>query len=132
MKLASVRIITSHLDELVEFYELVTGASFQRPAPVFAELVTDGGTLAIGSDATLPLFAGTGLTTASNTSAILEFQVDDVDSERQRLGDRVQVLQEPTTMPWGNRAMMVADPDGNRVNLYTPQTEEAKARFVGR
>ncbi|HKT56958.1 MAG TPA: VOC family protein [Microbacterium sp.] len=132
MKLASVRLITARLDELVEFYELVTGATFERPSPVFAELVTVGGTLAIGGDATLPLFPGTGLTVASNTSAILEFQVPDVDQERDRLGDRVQVLQEPTTMPWGNRAMMLADPDGNRVNLYAPYTEEAKARFAGR
>ena len=132
MKFASVRLITSRLDELVDFYELVTGATFQRPNPVFAELVTSGGTLAIGGDATLPLFAGTGLTTASNASAILEFQVDDVDKERDRLGDRVPVLQEPTTLPWGNRAMMLADPDGNRVNLYVPFTDEAKARFAGR
>lgn len=132
MQFASVRLITSRLDELVDFYELVTGMTFQRPNPVFAELVTSGGTLAIGGDATLPLFPGTGLTTASNASAILEFQVDDVDEERERLGDRVQVLQEPTTMPWGNRAMMLADPDGNRVNLYTPHAEEAKARFAGR
>ncbi|RKT36909.1 hypothetical protein DEU34_1439 [Microbacterium sp. AG1240] len=89
-------------------------------------------TLAIGGDATLPLFPGTGLTTASNASAILEFQVDDADEERERLGDRVLVLEEPTTLPWGNRAMMLADPDGNRVNLYAPYTQEAKARFAGR
>lgn len=132
MKLASIRLLTSRLDELVDFYELVTGDTFQRPNPVFAELVTDGGTLAIGGAATLPLFAGTGLTVADNTSAILEFEVEDVDQERVRLGDRVPVLQEPTTMPWGNRAMMLADPDGNRVNLYTPYTDEAKARFAGR
>lgn len=117
---------------LVEFYELVTGETFARPHPAFAELATAGGTLAIGSDATLPLFPGTGLTAASNTSAIIEFQVDDVDGERERLGDRVQVLQEPNTLPWGNRAMMLADPDGNRVNVYTPFTDEAKARFAGR
>ena len=132
MKFASVRLITSRLDELVDFYELVTGATFERPNPAFAELVTAGGTLAIGGDATLPLFTGTGLTTASNASAILEFQVDDVDQERDRLGERVRVLQEPTTLPWGNRAMMLADPDGNRVNLYAPFTDEAKARFAGR
>lgn len=132
MKLASVRLMTSRLDELVEFYELVTGATFSRPSPVFAEFATDGGTLALGGDATLPLYPGTGLTTASNTSAILELQVDDVDAERARLGDRVRVLQEPVTFPWGNRAMMLADPDGNRVNLYTPVTDEAKARFAGR
>ncbi|MFH5878646.1 VOC family protein [Arthrobacter sp. NA-172] len=132
MKLASIRLLTSRLDDLVDFYELVTGAIFERPSPVFAELVTAGGTLAIGGDATLPLFPGTGLTVASNTSAIIEFQVNDVDQERERLRDRTRVLQEPTTMPWGNRAMMLADPDGNRVNLYTPYSEEAQARFAGR
>lgn len=132
MKLASIRLLTSRLDELVEFYEFVTGKTFKRPTPVFAELVTDGGTLAIGGDATLPLFPGTGLAVASNTSAILEFQVDDVDQECARLDGQVPVLQEPTTMPWGNRAMMLADPDGNRVNLYTPYTDAAKARFAGR
>jgi predicted enzyme related to lactoylglutathione lyase len=132
MKLASIRIITSQIDELVEFYEFVTGATFERPNPVFAELVTSAGTLAIGGDATLPLFEGAGLTVAANSSTIIEFQVDDVDQERERLGERVPVLQEPTTMPWGNRAMMIADPDGNRVNLYTPHTAEAKARFAGR
>jgi predicted enzyme related to lactoylglutathione lyase len=132
MKFASVRLITSRLDELVDFYQLITGATFERPNPVFAELVTAGGTLAIGGEATLPLFPGTGLTAASNTSVIIEFQVDDVDQERERLGDQVQVLQEPVTLPWGNRAMMLADPDGNRVNLYAPYTDEAKARFAGR
>lgn len=116
----------------MDFYEFVTGATFERPNPVFAELVTAGGTLAIGGDATLPLFPGTGLTAASNTSSIIEFQVDDVDQERERLGDRVLVLQQPVTLPWGNRAMMLADPDGNRVNLYAPYTDEAKARFAGR
>ncbi|AZH79029.1 glyoxalase [Microbacterium sp. Y-01] len=132
MKFASVRLITSRLDEMVDFYELVTGGTFERPNPVFAELLTSGGTLAVGSDATLPLFPGTGLAAASNTSAIIEFQVDDVDEERRRLGDRVQVLQEPVTLPWGNRAMMLADPDGNRVNVYAPHTAEAKARFADR
>lgn len=133
MKFASTRLITDRLDQLVEFYELVTGLRFERPNPAFAELPTPGGgTLALGSSSTLPLFAGTGLEVAANTSAIVEFQVDDVDVERARLGDRVQVLQEPVTMPWGNRAMMLADPDGNRVNLYSPATDEAKARFAGR
>lgn len=132
MIFASTRLITSRIDELVEFYELVTGLTFDRSSPVFAELVTDAGTLAIASDASLGLFPGAGLTAAANTSAILEFQVDDTDAERARLGDRVEVLQEPTTMPWGNRAMLLADPDGNRVNLYAPFTDEAKARFAGR
>lgn len=132
MKLASIRLITDDIDRLVEFYELVTGTVCERPSPVFAELVTAGATLAIGSSATLPIFEGCGLEAAANSSAIVEFQVDDVDRERERLGSGVEVVQEPTTMPWGNRAMMLKDPDGNRVNLYTPVTEEAIDRFADR
>lgn len=132
MKFASTRLMTDQLDALIEFYELITEAKFERPHPAFAELPTGGGTLAIGSSSTLPLFAGTGLQVASNTSAILEFQVDDVDAHCARLADKVQVVQEPVTLPWGNRAMMVVDPDGNRVNMYSPFTDEAKARFAGR
>lgn len=132
MKFASVRLITDDIDRLVAFYELVTGMTCNRPSPVFAELVRPAGTLAIGGAATLPLFEGSDLKAAANDSAIIEFQVEDVDQERARLGTRVNVLQEPTTMPCGNRAMMIRDPDGNRVNLYTPVSEEAIARFANR
>jgi hypothetical protein len=32
-------------------------------------------------------------------------------------------------MPWGNRALLFRDPDGNLVNLFTPVTPEAIAKF---
>ena len=35
----------------------------------------------------------------------------------------------PTTMPWGNRALLFRDPDGNLVNLFTPVSDEARAKF---
>lgn len=133
MRFASTRLITDDIQRLVDFYELVTQLRFERPNPAFAELVTPGaGTLAIGSSETLPLFAGTGLTAAANTSAIIEFHVEDVDAHRARIGDQATVVQEPVTLPWGNRAFMLVDPDGNRVNLYEPFTEAAKARFADR
>lgn len=94
MKFASTRLITDDGERLVNFYELVTELRFGWPKPAFAELVTAGaGTLAIGSSETLPLFAGTGLTAAANTSAIIEFQVQDVDAQRARIGDRAEVVQ---------------------------------------
>ena len=133
MKFASTRLITDDVQRLVDFYELVTGRHFERPNPAFAELVTPGaGTLAIGSSETLPLFAGTGLTAGANTSAIIEFRVDGVDAHRARIGDQAEVVQAPVSLPWGNRAFMLVDPDGNRVNLYEPFTDEAKARFTDR
>ena len=63
---------------------------------------------------------------------IIEFQVDDVDKEYERLKTLVsEWAQEPTTMPWGNRSILFRDPDGNLVNLFTPVTEEAIKRFSG-
>jgi predicted enzyme related to lactoylglutathione lyase len=63
---------------------------------------------------------------------IIEFLVDDVDKEYERLKGFVsEWVQEPTTMPWGNRSLLFRDPDGNLVNLFTPVTHEAITR-IGR
>ena len=133
MQFASVRIITDDLDRLIDFYELVTGAVAERPAPVFAELVLPSATLAIGHSDTVPLFGADSAHAADNHSVIIEFQVDDVEAEFERLKPLIDTwVQEPTLLPWGNRSMLFRDPDGNLVNLYTPATEEAIARFANR
>ncbi|OJU39944.1 MAG: glyoxalase [Microbacterium sp. 69-10] len=133
MELASVRIITDDLDDMVGFYELVTGIGAQRPAPVFAELVTPLATLAIGHSSTVPLFGEGVAEPRANRTAIIELRVADVDAEHQRLRDQVDSwVQVPTDMPWGNRSALLRDPDGNLVNLFTPVSEEARARFAER
>ena len=42
----------------------------------------------------------------------------DVDATCQHLADvlRSALVQAPTTMPWGNRSLLIRDPDGNLVN----------------
>ena len=133
MDLASIRIITDDLDRLVNFYEHVTGVTAERPAPVFAELLLPSATLAIGDSQTVGLFGAGSARAADNHTVIIEFQVDDVDAEYQRLKQFVDDwVQEPTTMPWGNRSILLRDPDGNLVNLYTPVGEEAIERFKRR
>ncbi|WP_436664159.1 VOC family protein [Alicyclobacillus acidoterrestris] len=133
MKFASVRMITDDLDRLVEFYEKVTGVSATRPAPVFAELCLPSFTLAIGHSQTVQLFGANSARAADNHSVIIEFCVDNVDAEYTRLKPLVdEWVQEPTTMPWGNRSAIFRDPDGNLVNLFAPVTEEAIERFRGR
>ena len=130
MDFVSIRIITDDLDRLVEFYEEVTGVAAERPAPVFAELVLPSGTLAIGHSQTVQLFGADSARAADNHTVIIEFRVDDVDAEYTRLKQLVaNWVQEPTTMPWGNRSILFRDPDGNLVNLFTPVTEEAIERF---
>jgi predicted enzyme related to lactoylglutathione lyase len=133
MQLASIRIITDDLDRLVSFYEQLTGVTAERPAPPFAELVLPSATLAIGHSQTVGLFGAGSARAADNHSVIIEFRVDDVDAEYTRLEALVSDwIQEPTTMPWGNRSILFRDPDGNLVNLFAPVTEEAIQRFQGR
>lgn len=130
MKFISTRIITADVRRLVDFYELVTGITAIWGNELFAEIPTPVGTLAIGSDKTVPLFGDGSAEAAANRSAILEFIVEDVDSEYDRLREHLdKVVTAPTTMPWGNRALLFRDPDGNLVNLFTPVTEGARAKF---
>jgi catechol 2,3-dioxygenase-like lactoylglutathione lyase family enzyme len=130
MKLVSIRIITADVKGLVSFYELVTGAEAVWGNELFAEIPTPVGTLAIGSEKTVPLFGIGSAEPAANRSAIIEFIVDDVDAEYDRLRDRLsEVVTVPTTMPWGNRALLFRDPDGNLVNLFTPVTDQAREKF---
>ena len=132
MKLASVRLIAGDLRRMVDFYELVLGLEAEWLAPVFAEIVTPGATLAIGAVDTVALWKAGSAEPGANRTAYLEFEVDDVDAEFHRLKDKVDLVHELKTMPWGNRTFQFRDPEGTAVSLYMPLTEAAKARFAGR
>jgi predicted enzyme related to lactoylglutathione lyase len=132
MKFASTRLIAADIKALVNFYERVTGQAADWLAPVFAEIVTPAATLAIGSAETVALFKEGSAVPAANRSAIIEFQVDDVEAEFARLRDELEVVHEPKMMPWGNRAAQFRDPEGTLVSLYTPVTDAAKQRFGSR
>lgn len=130
MNLVSMRIITEDVERLVSFYEGISGLPATRYTPDFAELATPVCTLAIGSTRTMALFGGNVAQPATNRSVILEFLVADVDKDFERLRPLVDnVVQEPTTMPWGNRSLLFRDPDGNLVNFFTPVTPEAVQKF---
>jgi len=132
MNLGSIRIITSNVNGLVKFYEQVTGMPVMQYTPDFAELQTQTATLAIGSTKTLQFFGGDEVAQpAQNRSVIIEFRVDDVEKDYERLAEYLQnnIVQKPTTMPWGNKSLLFRDPDGNLVNLFTPVTPDAIKKF---
>ncbi|QUQ63258.1 VOC family protein [Kutzneria sp. CA-103260] len=130
MRFASVRVITDDVARLVTFYEQATGLQARWATEQFAEFVTPSCTLAIGSVQTMALFSPGAAVPEANRTAILEFLVDDVDREHDRLtGLAPEIVQPPTTMPWGNRSLLFRDPDGNLVNFFTPVTEQARARL---
>jgi uncharacterized glyoxalase superfamily protein PhnB len=51
---------------------------------------------------------------------ILDFQVEDVDAEYQKVAALgVEWVLPPTTQPWGNRSMIFRDPDGNLIHVFS-------------
>jgi len=131
MDFVSIRIITGDVARLVAFYEKATGVQANWFTEDFAELRTTRATLAIGGTRTVPLFAPGAARPADNHTVIIEFLVDDVDGVHQNLAGFVEdFVNEPTTMPWGNRSLLFRDPDGNLVNFFTPVTPAAIEKFA--
>ena len=134
MDFVSTRIITGDITRLVEFYERATGVQAAWSTEDFAELRTATATLAIGSTRTVALFAPGAARPGDNSSVIIEFLVDDVDGVHRNLAgviaDIADIVTEPTTLPWGNRSLLVRDPDGNLVNFFTPVTPAAIEKFA--
>jgi uncharacterized glyoxalase superfamily protein PhnB len=120
IKFASVRIATNELEKLIAFYTQLTDVTAVRLAPEFAEFRFEGATLAISSERLIKQLNGGVTIAAANRSAMLELQVDDVDAVHTRAKDAAMACaMPPTTMPWGNRSMLLRDPDGNIVNIFS-------------
>ena len=121
MRLKQTRLVTEDVSRLARFYEMIAEAGPAPGGPAYVELPAPCGGLAIVSAGVQHVY-GTGVVApAANRSAILDFEVEDVDREYDRLRDKIRdwVLP-PTDQPWGNRAMLFRDPDGNLVNVFPP------------
>ena len=55
---------------------------------------------------------------ASNRSAILAFQVDDVEALLLQVSN-AGVMMPVSKMPWGNTSALLQDPDGNLVIIFS-------------
>jgi catechol 2,3-dioxygenase-like lactoylglutathione lyase family enzyme len=119
-------MITDDVDRLIEFDENVTLVPAVRYTPALPRF---GSRLRSGHTQTAQPLGPSSADATHNHSMIVEFLVDDVDAEHERLRvlDFDWALTE-TTMPWANRSTLLRDPDGNLVNLFAPGTEDAAAR----
>ncbi|WP_290053940.1 VOC family protein [Amycolatopsis solani] len=130
VQLASVRVITDDLPRLVRFYEVLTGATPQYLTDDFVELVTPSATFALSAPERVAFITDNPPRAGANRTSIVEFVVADVESLLARmkteLGDDLDVVQAPTLMPWGNLSVLIRDPEGSLVNLYTPVTPQAQ------
>jgi SAM-dependent methyltransferase len=61
----------------------------------------------------------------------LNVETGTVGGEYLKLQDWITTfVNEPSTMPWGNRSLLFRDPDGNLVNIFTPVTAAAIEKFA--
>ena len=123
-------MITADIKRSVMFFEKATGITAKWATEDFAEIVTDSSTLATGSARTLAFFGSEAAVPAVNKSVIIEFRVENVDEDFTRIKEFVsEIVQAPTTMPWGNRSLLFRDPDGNLINFFTPVSAEAIKKY---
>lgn len=128
MKLKQTRLVTEDVDRLCEFYETVTGAGRNVSTPAYVELGQPCEGLAIVGAGVRRVYGADVVAPAMNRTAILDFEVKNVDGEFERLKDIVKDwVFSPPNQPWGNRAMLFRDPDGNLVNVFTAAAESAAA-----
>lgn len=119
MKLTTSCIVTENVARLLTFYRDVLQIEPQTYGEDYVEFPTECGTLSLFSAEAHERLAPGSIRPAANKSVILEFQVDDVDSEYKRLQQmEIEWVRLPTTEPWGNRTIYFRDPEGNLVELF--------------
>jgi len=120
MKFTDVCFITNDVLRLRAFYESVFNVEAEGDE-IHSGISIDGLTLVFDHvDITdeNPTFRYVEAGGANNV--IVGFNVNDVDAEYNRLlALGVEMLNEPTTHPWGARSFQFRDPDGNILNFRT-------------
>ena len=129
MNLKQTRLVTNDVQSLTRFYETVTGATAEVLSSGYVEFQRSPcAGLAITAATTVESYGGDVVAAGDNRSLIIDFEVEDVDVEYARLKESVRTwVQPPTEQPWGNRAMLFRDPDGNLINMFATTRAPARA-----
>ena len=122
-KLTYACVLTRQIDRLASFYQDVLQLVPRRDG-AYIEFSTEPGIFCLWTMDAYAEIAGPGKLPQPGAGGImLEFEVDNVDTEFARLKTRSQLAIDfiitPTTMAWGNRSIYFRDPDGNLVNLFS-------------
>ena len=114
IQFTDICFVTKHVLRLRSFYESVFGGKAEGDE--MHSTLEINGTYFVFLAQKNPAFYYEFSDGTNNT--ILSFNVDDVDAEYQRLlAFGAEMLNEPTTHPWGARSFQFKDPDGNILNF---------------
>lgn len=117
MVFTDICLISEDVSRLKGFYEAVFETQGQGDA-IHATLTLPGLTLSIDTAELKNSRAFWFVSGESAGNTLICFNVADVDEQYQRLLKLgVEMLNEPTTHPWGARAFQFRDPDGNMLTF---------------
>lgn len=120
IQLTHVCLLTENVSRLTEFYQTVLGLQVTFKNENYSELSAGNCTLAVFQRESHERLAPHSVETILNRSVMLEFQVENVDKEYERLQQcDIKFVKLLTSQPWGTRSFYFRDPDGNLVNFYT-------------
>ncbi len=118
MRFNGICIVTQNVPRLCAFYREILRLEPEE-GDVFKIIPTEGAVLSIFSSAHMEEMAQGCLKGAGYGSYTIEFEVEDVDQEFERLqAMNVEIVKPPTTQPWGRRSVWFRDPDRNIINFY--------------
>jgi uncharacterized glyoxalase superfamily protein PhnB len=123
MQLVQARVVTEEVQGLAGFYARLVGADVVVN-DYYVEV--PAGAMSVGfskprfTEYPDPVAARPAAPAPSRCHVVLDFFVDDVDQEFDRIHSLgVSWVLLPTTQPWGNRSMVFRDPQGNLVNVFS-------------
>lgn len=118
MEFTGICLVTQDVPRLVAFYRKVLKLPHEE-GNIFEFIPVDGAMLSIYTAKGMEEMAPGSTKGAGYSSNTLEFNVEDVDAEHERLvAEGVEIVKPPTTQPWGRRSVWFRDPDGNVINFY--------------
>jgi catechol 2,3-dioxygenase-like lactoylglutathione lyase family enzyme len=123
-RFTGICIITKDVERLGDFYREILQAGYDREGDNLTFQI-EGALLSIFSHQGTDRMVPGSMDGAGYGSYTIEFEVEDVDLEFERLkGLGVTCVKPPITYPWGRRSAWFRDPDGNLVNFFQPATPE--------
>lgn len=122
-RLAYACVLTRDIHHLAAFYRQVLQVDPEWTGP-YAEFATGPGIFSLWSvDAYAEIAGRAAIPEHLGGGVMLEFEVDNVDAEFDRLQRqsdlKIEFIISPTTMAWGNRSIYFRDPEGNLINLFS-------------
>jgi catechol 2,3-dioxygenase-like lactoylglutathione lyase family enzyme len=125
-----IGIFVTDLQRMIEFYRDVVGLEVKQIIGSYAEFKHEGIQFAMFERAKLPEWLGSTPTYPSGINGTFELGIDlpyfkDVDFEFERvIKAGAKKVMRPRDMPWGQRSSVIADPDGNLIEIGSFNKEQ--------